>query len=622
MVQRNKARAICAKILLLLPTERAFVGAMPFQTFDSPRADPAEIRKRIADLRACFADLGVDGVIIPHEDAYNSEYLPPAEERLAFISAFTGSAGRAIILMDKALLATDGRYTLQAASQAPGDVFTIVTTEEAAKAWAVEHLAGLTLGFDPSLHARAGLKRLDEWVPTLTRKPLSPHPVDAIWADRPRRVAGAVRAHPAELAGRTPAEKLADLRAKMETDALLIAESDAVSWLLNWRGADVAHTPLVLSRAFVPKDGPVSVFVDPGKVPADRVKALEGVAVIVPEERYPAALTELSRGLTVGADLNAASEAALAAIEESGTLKGGADPSVALKAVKNAAEIAGMRAAHQRDGVAMVRFLAWFDANAAGATEIDIVEALEGFRREAGAIDISFDTISGAGPNGAIVHYRVDRASNRTVAEGDPVLVDSGGQFEDGTTDITRTMVAGAPSDEFRTAFTLVLKGHIAIARQRFPEGASGAELDTLARAALWNAGLDYAHGTGHGVGAALAVHEGPAGISKRSRVPLKPGMVLSNEPGVYPGAFGIRIENLVLVRDPAVPPGGTKAMLSFDTLTLVPIDTRLIAPHLLTAAEIGWLDSYHARVHGALVGDLDAAGRAWLEARCRPLVG
>ncbi|WMS41003.1 aminopeptidase P family protein [Acuticoccus sp. MNP-M23] len=595
---------------------------MAFQTFDSPRADPAEIRKRIAALRATFGAHGVDGVIVPHEDAYNSEYLPPSEERLAWITGFTGSAGRAIVLKDKALLATDGRYTLQAETQVPDDVFTIVSTEEAARAWLTENLAGVTLGFDPSLHARDGLKRLDDTVPTLTRTPLSPHPVDTVWTNRPAMVPGAVRAHPAALAGRTPAEKLASLREKMETDALLIAESDAVSWLLNWRGADVAHTPLVLSRAFVPKDGPVTVFVDPAKVPDELAAALDGVAVIEPEANYPDALTRLSEGLTVGADLNAASEAALLAIEKSGTLKGGADPSVALKAEKNEAEIAGMRAAHQRDGVAMVRFLAWFDAHAAGATEIDLVEALEGFRREAGARDISFDTISGAGPNGAIVHYRVDRESNRTIVAGDPVLVDSGGQYDDGTTDITRTMVAGAPTDEFRTAFTLVLKGHIALARQRFPEGASGAELDTLARFALWNAGLDYAHGTGHGVGAALAVHEGPAGISKRSRVPLKPGMVISNEPGVYPGPFGIRIENLVLVKGATVPPGGTKPMLAFETITLVPIDTRLVAPHLLSAAEIGWLDTYHARVHGALVGDLDAAGRAWLEERCRPLVG
>ena len=595
---------------------------MAFQTFDSPRADPADIRKRIAALRDSFGTLGVDGVIVPHEDAYNSEYLPPSEERLAFITGFTGSAGRAIILKDKALFATDGRYTLQAETQVPDDVFTVVSTEEAAKAWAAENLAGVTLGFDPDLHARASLKRLDASVPGLTRKALSPHPVDAVWTDRPARAPGAVRAHPAALAGRSFADKLADLRARMETEALLIAESDAVSWLLNWRGADVAHTPLVLSRAFVPREGPVAVFVDPAKVPDALRDALGDLARIEPETRYPAALGELSRGLTVGADLNAASEAALVAIEETGTLKGAADPSVALKARKNAAEIAGMRAAHQRDGVAMVRFLAWFDANAAGLTEIDLVEALEGFRREAGALDISFDTIAGAGPNGAIVHYRVDRESNRRIADGDPVLVDSGGQFADGTTDITRTMVAGTPSDAFRVAFTLVLKGHIAIARQRFPEGASGAELDTLARAALWNAGLDYAHGTGHGVGAALAVHEGPAGISKRSRVPLAPGMVISNEPGVYPGDFGIRIENLVLVRPATVPPGGTKAMLSFETITLVPIDTRLVVPHLLTAAEIGWLDSYHARVHGALVGDLGAAERAWLDARCRPLAG
>lgn len=595
---------------------------MAFQSFDSPSAKPDEIVRRVAALRRTLADLGLDGIVVPHEDAYQSEYLPPSEERLAFISGFTGSAGRAIILADKALLATDGRYALQARRQAPGEVFEVASTMEAARDWCRTHLAGARLGYDPTLHSRAGVKSLGEAAPGLTLVPISPHPVDAIWNERPAVVAGAVRAHPMAVAGRSPADKIAAVRAELEdADALLVSASDTVTWLFNWRGADVAHTPLVLSRLFLPKEGPATVFVDADKL-ADDIKAeLAGLAEIAPPESFPARLGPLAAGRTVLADPAAASEAALAAIEASGTLKTGKDPAERLKAIKNPAEIAGMRAAHLRDGAAMVRFLAFFDAHAVGLTEIDLAEKLEGFRREAGAIDISFDTIAGAGPNGAIVHYRVDRDSNRTIAAGDPVLIDSGAQYPDGTTDITRTMVAGTPADDFRVQFTRVLKGHIAIARQRFPQGTSGADIDVLARAALWNAGHDYAHGTGHGVGAALAVHEGPAGISRRSRVPIEAGMILSNEPGDYhEGAYGIRIENLVLVREAAVPQGGLKAMLSFETLTLAPIDTRLVAPHLLDPSEAAWLDAYHARVHGALVGELAPDERAWLAERCRPI--
>lgn len=594
---------------------------MAFQSYDSPSSAAETIRQRVAALRTTFAGLGVDGVIVPHEDAYQSEYLPASEERLAYITGFTGSAGRAVILGEKALFATDGRYTLQAGKEVPGDIYAIVSTPEAAKEWMRTHLAGVRLGYDPNLHSRSGIRSLTETVPDLELVPLESHPMDAVWDDRPAPVAGLVRAHPAELAGRTPAEKLVAIRSELAADALLVSASDTVSWLFNWRGSDVAHTPLVLSRAFIPREGPVTIFVEESKLPADLVAALEGIAEIAAPADYLPRLGALASGRFVLADPAAASEAALAAIEASGTLKAERDPAERLKAIKNDAEIEGMRAAHRRDGVAMARFLAWFDANAIGLTEIDIAERLEAFRRDAGALDISFDTISGAGPHGAIVHYRVDRESNRTVAEGDTVLIDSGGQFPDGTTDITRTLVAGAPRDDVRIQFTRVLKGHIALARQRFPAGASGADLDVLARAALWNAGFDYAHGTGHGVGAALAVHEGPAGISRRSRVPLEAGMILSNEPGDYhEGDYGIRIENLVLVREAEVPPGGDKPMLSFETLTLAPIDTRLVVPNLLTPAEIGWLDTYHARVRGALAGDLDDADRAFLEERCRPI--
>ncbi|MBJ3775503.1 aminopeptidase P family protein [Acuticoccus mangrovi] len=594
---------------------------MAYQTFDPPTVETADIAARIARLRAQFGGLKIDGLVIPHEDAYQSEYLPPSEERLAYATGFTGSAGRAIVLEDRALFITDGRYTLQSERQVPGDIFHRVSQPDEAAAWMKANLKGLTLGVDPRLHSRADLDRLKGRAENLSLAYLDANPVDLVWNDRPAPPRGRVVAHPLAVAGRSAADKLADVRAAMTTDALLVASSDAVSWIFNWRGADVVHTPLVLSRVFIPREGLATIFVDPGKVGDDLVAALDGLAVLSPADTFLAALAELSQGKRVAADPDRTPEAALAAIEKRGTLVTVTDPTLKLKAVKNAAEIAGMRAAHHRDGLAMVRFLAWLDRNAVGLTEIDIVERLEAYRRDVGAVDVSFDTICGSGPHGAIVHYRVDRSTDRTVGADEPILIDSGAQYPDGTTDITRTIVAGTPSADFRVQFTRVLKGHIAIAMQRFPEGTMGSELDPLARAALWRAGYDFQHGTGHGVGAYLAVHEGPQAISKRSREPLLPGMIVSNEPGVYrTGAYGIRIEALCLVREARVPPGGEQAMLSFETLTLAPIDTRLVEPLLLSAVEIGWLDAYHARVHGALAGDLDADERAWLEERTRPI--
>ena len=596
--------------------------AMGFQDFEAAGVAADTVQARVATLRSTFETLGVDGVIVPHEDAFQSEYLPPDAERLAYVTGFTGSAGRAVILIDRALLITDGRYALQARAQVPADVFEIVTSEDDAKPW-LASLQDVRLGIDAELHTRSDLKRLRERVPGASLVTLPANPVDRMRNDRPAEVRGKVRPHPDRLAGRSAAQKLADVREAMEqgADAVLIASTDGLSWLLNWRGTDVAHTPLVLARAFVPRAGEATIFVHGEKLSAELLAALDGLATLADPEDYLPRLTELSRGKTVQADPARTSDAALAAIEAHGTLREAGDPTILLKAVKNAAEIAGMRAAHHRDAIAVTRFLAFADAHAVGMSEIDLVERLEAFRREVGAIDVSFDTIAGSGPNGAIVHYRVDRASNRTIEAGDPVLIDSGAQYEDGTTDITRTIVAGRASADFRRNFTRVLKGHIAIARQRFPKGTRGVDLDSLARAALWQAGLDYAHGTGHGVGAALAVHEGPQGISRRSLEPLVAGMILSNEPGYYrEGAYGIRIENLVMVREAEVPLGGEVAMHAFQTLTFAPIDTRHLVPELMDAAEIAWLDAYHARVRAALSGDLRGADLGFLEARTRPM--
>ncbi|XWN29462.1 MAG: aminopeptidase P family protein [Devosia sp.] len=595
---------------------------MAFQTFDPPKANAGDVAARVAALRDTFDALNIDGVLVPHEDAYQSEYLPPSEERLAFITGFTGSAGRAIILSDAALLATDGRYALQAASQAPGDIFAISSEDETAKDWMKAHLGkGLRLGIDPQLHSRAAIKRLKAAAPGVEWVRLASHPVDDVWADRPSPPKAPIRLHDEALAGRTAAEKLTLLREAMTEDAVFIAASDSVSWLLNWRGGDVDHTPLVLSRAFVPKTGKITVFVDDEKRTNAVVSALEPLGETTAASTYLERLTALSSGLSVQADPQLTSDTALAAIEAGGTLVEKADPSLRLKAIKTEAEMAGARAAHLRDGRAVTRFLAWFENNAVGASEIDLVRRLEAFRRGEGAVDVSFPTIAGAGPNGAIIHYRVDESTNRTVAANDPVLIDSGAQYEDGTTDITRTVVAGEASEDFCIQFTRVLKGHIAIAMARFPERTVGAQLDTLARTALWQSGFDFAHGTGHGIGAYLSVHEGPQGISKRSQEPLAAGMIVSNEPGYYrTDAYGIRIENCLLIRSATVPPGGEVAMHRFEDLTLVPIDTRLVVPSLLTAAEIGWLDAYHARVRGALSGSLNKDERAFLERRTRPL--
>ncbi|MEM8855109.1 MAG: aminopeptidase P family N-terminal domain-containing protein, partial [Pseudomonadota bacterium] len=426
-------------------------SAMAFQTFDPPQANAGDVSARVAALRDTFAALQIDGVLVPHEDAYQSEYLPPSEERLAFITGFTGSAGRAIILGETALFATDGRYSLQAASQVPGDLFAIVSDEEDAKAWMKAHLGkGVRLGIDPQLHSRAAIKRLKASAPGVEWVRLASHPVDAVWPDRPAPPKAPIRLHDETLAGRTAEEKLALLREAMTEDAAFIAASDSVSWLLNWRGDDVDHTPLVLCRAFVPKSGKITVFVDDEKRTNAVVNALEPLGETTAASLYLERLADLSSGLSVQADPQLTSDAALTAIEAGGTLVEKADPSLRLKAIKTDAEIAGTRAAHLRDGRAVTRFLAWFEDHAVGASEIDLVRQLEAFRREEGAVDVSFPTIAGAGPNGAIVHYRVDEASNRTVAANDPVLIDSGAQYVDGTTDITRTLVAGDPSEDFR----------------------------------------------------------------------------------------------------------------------------------------------------------------------------
>jgi Xaa-Pro aminopeptidase len=603
-----------------------------FQTFDD-KSDPAASAPRLAALRTELARRGLTGFVVPHADRHQSEFLPPSEERLAWLTGFTGSAGSAVVLIGRAALFVDGRYTLQAREQVDAALFDIENIADTAPdQWIERTLAkGDVLGYDPWLHTLDGADKLATACTNAgaTLVALEANPLDEVWADRPAPPVGPVTLHDIRYAGDAAETKLATIRpeiAKLKADALVVSDPHAVAWTFNVRGSDVSHTPLPLSFAVIPREGRPSLFIDGRKLSNDVRHRLEELADVREPDTFAGALSALgAAGQTVRLDPRTAADALARLIKSGGgkVLKG-PDPIIALKAVKNAVEMEGAREAHRRDGAAVTRFLAWFDREASKGqlTEIDAVAALETFRRETGALkNVSFPTISGAGPDGAIVHYRVTRNTNRVIAPGDVFLIDSGGQYLDGTTDITRTVIVGEPSVEMRDRFTRVLKGHIAIATAVFPEGATGAQLDPLARQALWHAGVDYDHGTGHGVGSYLSVHEGPASISKLGTVALKRGMVLSNEPGYYKtGGYGIRIENLVLVVEGPSVAGAEKPLNAFETLTLAPIDVRLIARELLSDAEAAWLDAYHARVRKTLTPLVDADTAAWLEAATQPL--
>jgi Xaa-Pro aminopeptidase len=603
-----------------------------FQSFDDG-TEPAAAAGRVGALRAELKRRGLDGLIVPHADRQQNEHLPASEERLAWLTGFSGSAGVAVVLAERAMLFVDGRYLLQAREQVDPALFVIEhLIERPPETWIEQNLAaGTRLGYDPWLHTIGAAEKLAKAAEAAGASlvPVESNPVDAIWSDRPAPPLGPVVLHDLRFAGEGASAKLTRVAtevAKARADALTVSDPQAVAWAFNIRGSDVAHTPLPLAFALVPKEGRPALYVDGRKLTnavRDRLEELADVREPAALESDLAALG--SAGHTVRLDQATAADALARMITAAGgKLSRGADPIALMKAVKNTVEIEGARTAHRRDGAAVARFLAWFDREAPRGrlTEIDAVAALESFRRDTGLLkDVSFPTIAGAGPNGAIVHYRVTRGSNRRINPGELFLVDSGGQYEDGTTDITRTVAVGAPSSEMRERFTRVLKGHIAIARAVFPDGTTGAQLDSFARQYLWAAGLDFDHGTGHGVGSYLSVHEGPARISKLGTTPLKRGMILSNEPGYYrSGAYGIRIENLVLVI--AAPPiaAGEKELNAFETLTLAPIDRRLVEQSLLTNEDRDWLDQYHARVGVTLAPLVDADTRAWLEAATRPL--
>jgi Xaa-Pro aminopeptidase len=596
-----------------------------FQSFED-RSERAESAARVAALRAELRRRKLDGFIVPRTDRYQNEYVPPSDERLAWLTGFTGSAGAAIVLADRAVIFVDGRYLVQVREEVDAAVFTVEHLIDTPPAqWIEANLnPDMRLGYSPWLHTVDGAERLAKACTAAGAKltPVEDNPVDKCWTSQPATPMGPVVLHDLRFAGEDVPDKLARVRAELEkhsADTLVVSDPQSVSWLFNIRGSDVPHTPVVLGYALVPRDGRPGLYVDLRKLSNDvkpRLEALADVHANAAFERDLAALGKAARAVRLDPAICPEAIARLVA-DTGGKVLRGSDPIAPMKAVKNAAEIEGARAAQKRDGAAVTCFLAWFEREAPRGelTEIGAVEALESFRRDTGQLkDVSFPTISGAGSDGAIVHYRVTRKTNRRIAPDELFLIDSGGQYEDGTTDITRTIAVGTPTPDMREKFTLVLKGHIAIARAVFPDGTAGAQLDTLARQFLWQAGLDFDHGTGHGVGSYLSVHEGPARISKLGNAPLKRGMILSNEPGYYrTGAYGIRIENLILVTEAPPVEGAEKPLNALETLTLAPIDRRLIDPGLMTTDEIAWLDAYHSRVRDEIGPMVDASTRAWL---------
>jgi Xaa-Pro aminopeptidase len=588
---------------------------------------------RLTALRAELKRRDLAGFVVPRADEHQGEYVPRRSQRLAWLTGFSGSAGLAIVLADRAAIFIDGRYTLAVRGQVDTDAFVPhQIPEQSPEAWIAENLPeGGKLGFDPWLQtvdgherfARACQRAGGEFVP------VDSNPVDAVWPDRPPAPLAPVLPHPDEFAGESSAAKRTRIAAAVKAkgaDVALITAPDSIAWLLNVRGGDVPRTPFALGFALLHGDGHVDLFMDRRKV-LDRTLAWLGNAVtLAPPDELGAALDMLGKvGKRVLIESATAPVWAATRLQAAGVaLVRDADPVALPKACKNAVELEGIRCAHRRDGAAVSGFLGWLSRESKGGKlrEIEASDRLQALRQQTGKLrDLSFDTISGAGPNGAIVHYRASEASERTLEPGSLYLVDSGGQYRDGTTDITRTVAIGTPSPEMRDRFTRVLKGHIALAMARFPAGTTGSQLDALARYALWQAGLDYDHGTGHGVGAYLSVHEGPQRISKMANnVALQPGMIVSNEPGYYKtDAYGIRIENLVAVRESKID-GADRRYLEFETLTLAPIDLACIEPGLLTDAERQWLNDYHRRVHETVGPQVDEATRAWLAEATRAI--
>ncbi|MEA3017792.1 MAG: Xaa-Pro aminopeptidase [Sphingomonadales bacterium] len=594
---------------------------------------------RLQALREQLKAERLDGFVVPLTDEHMSEYVGSYAQRLAWLTGFQGSAGSAAVLPEEAAIFTDGRYTLQVREQVDGRHWSYQSVPETSVAdWLKEHApGGGRIGYDPWLHTSDWVKKaraaLAEKGAELVAVPHNP--IDAVWSDKPEPSTARLIVHSDALAGKSSAAKrqeMADWLKAQHADSAVLSALDSIAWTFNVRGADVDHTPVALAFALVHQDGTADLFAAPEKVGDDVRQHLGNGVRLHDRAAFEPHLASLA-GKTVVADPERAVAAIFEALENAGAkVIAKRDPAVLPKAIKNEAEIAGHRAAQARDGAALARFLHWLSAEApkGGLDELKASDRLLEYRKACGDLrDTSFDTISGSGPNGAIVHYRASEETNRPLEMNSIYLVDSGGQYPDGTTDVTRTVAIGEPTQEMRDRFTRVLKGHIAVARAIFPDGTRGSQLDSFARQYLWSAGLDYAHGTGHGVGSFLAVHEGPQRISpvgssqSGGDEPLKAGMILSNEPGFYKaGEYGIRIENLVLVVPVAAdgPHQAEKETLGFETLTFAPIDRNLIDAEMLTGEERRWVDDYHARVVEIVGPQLGGEARAWLEEQCAPL--
>lgn len=607
-----------------------------FQTFDSA-GDPSVGRPRVTLLRRWLADNGLDGFLVPRADEHQGEYVADRSARLKWLTGFSGSAGVALVQRDRAFMFVDGRYTLQVRHEVDLDIFAIESlVDNPPASWIKDNLGkGARLGFDPWLHTIAEVKALKTSAEQsgATLVPLDRNPIDIIWKDQPAPPAAPVEIHPIGFAGELAKDKLARLAAAIGKEGAthaVLTDPSSIAWAFNIRGGDVPHTPLALGFAILAADGKHQLFMDQRKFSRTVAAYLTQLADLHEPGEFEAAVVALAKGgAKIALDPVLAAEKLRMLVEDNGgAFVSAADPARIPRATKNKAEIAGSRAAHRRDGAAVAKLLCWLERQKPGTLdEITVVTKLEETRRQTGEEtqmplrDVSFDTISGAGPNGAIMHYRVSRATNRKLAKGELFLLDSGAQYQDGTTDITRTVPIGQPTEEMRERFTLVLKGMIGISTLRFPAGTRGSEIDAVARMALWKHGCDFAHGTGHGVGSYLAVHEGPQRIARTGTEKLLAGMMLSNEPGYYKeGSYGIRIENLILVTPAEQVEGGDIAMHGFETLTLAPIDVRLIRTDLLTREELHWLDTYHAGVLAEIGPMLDGETLAWLEKATAPL--
>lgn len=602
-----------------------------FQNFNHSR-HKASLKKRITDLRHLFDDYQIDGYFVPRSDEYGNEYLPECNERLKFISGFTGSWGLAFILKDSATLFIDSRYVIQAPQETDTEIFECLCTADTSlkSFFEQKNYANLTFGYDASLHTQSEINRLTEYLPHCILKPIDNNLINILSYDTKTDFPNTeIIIHPIVFAGKEASDKITEVSHALHdnnADSSIITLPESLCWLLNIRGSDVPHTPYVLSYGILHKTGQLDWFVGKDRITEIIKNHLPNSVTIYNRDDFYPKIQELS-GIILNDNDNSPAKVSqrLQNNHQITKILNKPDPCLLPKAIKNSAEITATTNAHIRDGAAVTRFACWLMQNYPNnITEIDCVKQLEYFRRETGLLrDISFDTIAGTGANGAIVHYRVSEESNKILKAGDLFLLDSGGQYLDGTTDITRTFAIGTPTNEMRTRYTQVLKGHLAIAMAKFPEKTTGSALDSLARMPLWQAGVDFGHGTGHGVGLYLCVHEGPQSISSRSQVELKAGMILSNEPGYYKeGAFGIRIENLEVITPPTPIAGGDKPMMGFKTLTLVAYDKNLIDISLLNDDEITYINQYHKNVLNNLMplmtSDIE---KYFLEHACQKII-